>query len=849
MTIRQHYYTSCRNPETAKTGFQVKAATPGIPRRAEQTLQKLISYRPPGNADPQAIDAHPISLRFYVPAPQEALLICAQSNGPDEFGRPGNFFAHTLVGPVDSFTEPLPPIFYWHSPFWVRTDDTPATSLPELNTLADAARVTFNYDAIWPFLTPQRQAWFYQMLCAVLDYPQSKRRIIIVDSGENTALWIALLTMALPHQHRALLTFATYHHDPYTVPFLVTGTTLDSSFRFMADEYESYFILNTVEGRASTAPPSDFARYVVDHFTPDQYEKTVLDLFMLLKRRAPGTTPDPAQLTALTRFYMLQAGQGILLSSDQIASTTHAVIADITGSNKPDGADMQDLRTAWDLIASDLLATHQTAHLPDFMAALERLSKIDPDFGATCPKACAVFGQLVLDGQLEQAKALQTLLSATYPGDTLRASLSQSDTLGNMVQQLRENDVAQLRAFWEYCGPLLDTDVPATTTALLPVYHRTLETAEHAARDGGYDPLTVPREIHGLLTAWLRPHKTINTITDLVQQFHQQHPGSPVFGWVYYAWVGHAPLEQRVKMREIYGRTDPTIITHELQRDLLRYRNSPVELASLVDTWVAHLPALHREAIALDAVRFLWGRDDVSRSGFASELLKHGGVVRLLDDGWQVQLLEASSQMLRFTTPDPDTLALYRRVLATDDFALSPDVRAKLQGVVSLATGELHEGIIPSLNESFRSMTAEAYRPAITEFVEKFFAATEPPNAHGVLVAAAYVPAQRVAFWQVYWATLTHTLLHDGNLAAVVRALDFWFMDGHYLHRTHPLQLADFFLNLPAALDQLQSEKGYAKTGRAFEALVRERPWAALLPQHFSEGQKSRGFLKGLFER
>ncbi|MBN2469788.1 MAG: hypothetical protein JXN59_03600 [Anaerolineae bacterium] len=838
MTIRQHYYTSCRTQE--KAGFQTKAATPGIPSRTQETLLKLIDYRPPTTIDPRAIDQHPVSLRFFTPSPAEAMLICAQPNGPDEFGRPGNFFAHSLIGPVEAFMEPLAPIFYWQSPFWVRADDSTETALPVLDSLAGSARTTFDYDAIWPFLTARRRDWFYALFCAVLDYPASKRRVVIADSAEHAALWIAALTMALPYQHRALLTFATYHHDPYNAPFLVTGTTPDSSFRFTADDYRKYFVLNTAEGRVSSAPDSEFAQFVCDRFTTDQYETEVLDLFMLLKRRVPGDTPDPARLGTLTRFSLLQSGS-VLFSSAQARETTHAIITEITGSRKLDAADIQDLRTAWELVADDLLETHDPALLPDFLAALERLSKIDPDFDTTCPRACAVFGLLIVRGQIDAARPLGSLLHAAYAPDVARAAFSAPDNLAPLIRALGGHDPARLRAFWEFCGPLIAFEQPETVALLAPAFQRTLDAADHAALQTGSERLNIPAEVAAMLEAWLHPQKTINAVTSIARQFHAQRPDSPVYAWVYYAWIAHTPLEGRRQIREIYSEIDPTIVVHELQRDLLRHRGNPAELARMLGAWAAHVPSAHREGILAEALRFLWGREDVNRAAFAEELLRNAGVVALLDDSWQVRLLEAGIKTLELTTPDPSTLALYQQLLERNPQELTPELRSPMQGAVSLATGVLHEGVVDAFNQRFAAMPPEEYRASIITFVERFFAAEQPPDAHGLMAAAAYVLAHRTTFWEVYWAAFQRVLLEEENQQVCLHALDLWFKNEARLASLQPLLPADFFLGLVPALERLQEAKGYNKIAREFEEALGEFSWAALLP----ELKKSRGILRG----
>ncbi len=845
MTIRQHYYTSCRNTETGKTGFQVKAATPGISHRAEQALQRLIAYRPPASADPQTPETHPISLRYYSPARDEALLICARSSGPDEFGRPGNFFAHSLVGPPEAFNDPLPPIFYWRSPFWVQQDTGDETRLPALDSLAEAARVTFNYDGLWSFLTGPRREWLYGLLCAVLDHPRSGRRIVIADDADSVAAWIALLTMALPYQYRAWLSFATYHHDPYNVPFLVTGTTPDSAFRFTADEYRSYFILHTLEGRISAAPDSAFARFVCENLTPAHYESTVLDFFMLVKRRARSPDgPDHARLDLLTHFYRLGSPGGPLLDSAQVAAISATIIREVTALPQPDSADLGDLRAAWDILAGELAESGRPDLLPDFQLALERLQRHDPDFPATCRRACDVLTRLLDHPATAPIRPLADLLRALYPAEALRAAMRAPDLLGPLVERTGE-DPTRLLAFWETCGPLLSFD-EATLNILSPVFARTLIAAHRQATP---DPLLIPAEIDRLLKAMLRTQKTVGYVTRLVSDFHNHHPASPVLLWVYYAWVEHAALPDRVPVRDLYSAIDPAIITYELKRDLLKHLASPADLAAILSDWLAHLHPMHREAMAGEALRFCLERPETDQPTLSAALLSQAAITSALDDAWQARLVEAALPILETAEPDEAALAFYRHLLAQADAPLSLEARAVLEGLVQLASGELHEQSVPAINRRLRGRDEAAYRVEAARLLRAFFAAGGQTADHGLLIAALYVEDRQTLFWELYWSEVRRRLLEAGELPAVLRALDFWFGHSQRLHATYPLLLPAFFLALPERVAALRADKAYPRVARAFEEGLRGLPWYPLVERFFPEGSRPRGFLKGLFER
>ena len=277
MVIQQQYYTSCRI-ET-KTGYQIKAESPNFNNEKRPILNQLIGYTIPSGVDPKAINIHPIALRYFVKG-QHCFLICSQSNGQDELGRDGNFFSHSLVGTVEEMSS-IPPIFSWKSPFWVSRDSSTKTDLPVLEKFNP--EITFDFDYVWTFLAENnRREWFYKLICAVIDYSQSQRKIIIIDDNEAIVSWIACLSTILHPRYVNYLSFATYHHDPYAAPFVITGTTEKSSFRCSNDEYYSYFILNVPQKRISDAPESDYATYILENLDESRYESEILVKILII---------------------------------------------------------------------------------------------------------------------------------------------------------------------------------------------------------------------------------------------------------------------------------------------------------------------------------------------------------------------------------------------------------------------------------------------------------------------------------------------------------------------------------------------------------------------------------------
>lgn len=307
MRVLQQYYTSYCNEETGSMGFQVKAASPGISASLETQIARLIGYRIPPSLDEQDIASHPVALRYFYIGADQSILLCSQSSGKDVNGRPGNFFAHTLVIEPEIFTS-TPPIFYWKSPFWCHEDSESAstkTSLPILENFE--IDPSLDIEDVWNFLAQgERRVMLNKLLCAVVHYKKTHRRIVILDSTENVAYWIAAVSCLLPPAYRPMLSFATYHHEPQQGHYLITGTTSDSSFRATPENYASYFILNAETGITSAVPASSYARMAADAAQPDLYESQLLVMFTDYARRFPTPTSIDEQLDLLALYTKIQ---------------------------------------------------------------------------------------------------------------------------------------------------------------------------------------------------------------------------------------------------------------------------------------------------------------------------------------------------------------------------------------------------------------------------------------------------------------------------------------------------------------------------------------------------------------
>ena len=307
MAIRQYYYTSYTNTTTGDAGFQVKALSPDIPSELQRTIMRLLAYRVPPTCDIRALATHPIALRYYYVAPQECILLCCQSTGNDDHGRPGNFFAHVVIL-EKSLLSSIPPIFFWRSPFWRKEDAAERLQLESLEQSEQfEEEPTLDLEDIWSFLDQgENRVLLYQLLCAVIQSARTKKRILILDSTENVVLWIAAVSCLLPPECRPLLTFSTYHHDPQRGAYLITGAINSNAIRTTPEIQQAYFILNTDEGTASPVDPSPYARLAVSASFADGYETELLPIFADFHDRFPTPIEIDEQLDQLALYADLQ---------------------------------------------------------------------------------------------------------------------------------------------------------------------------------------------------------------------------------------------------------------------------------------------------------------------------------------------------------------------------------------------------------------------------------------------------------------------------------------------------------------------------------------------------------------
>ncbi len=472
MSALQFYYTSCVQTTAGTSGFQMKAMSPGISPDLQSLLARLAAYRIPPALDATHTDKHPIALRYHYQNEQECILLCSQSSGTDELGRPGNFFAHGLVLEHDLFSC-VPPIFFWKSPFWQKQDPqerSQIVSLPVLNAFDEEP--TLELEDIWRFLArDNRRALLHKLLCAVLSSGTTQRRIVIIDEVEQVVMWIAAVSCLLPPTYRPLLTFATFHHDPYQSLSLVTGTTGAPFFRASREEYQSFFVLNALTDTASNVPPSAYADLAVAFAESGLYETKLLRLFSDYTRHFPYAPVFDGQLDHLAHYSRIVLGQSIdpltpqERESLQIALSSFENLPTLTQEDADElshiAIALRERRRAEHAPRIDGEYLHVIALLQNTPAALDDL---------VLEELLFVIDHMMTSGQTDYDMQLMQELCEIYGKARVLAVLNSMPYLLRLFEHMENARCDQLCTLWKMLGAYIQPTTHSLDMILISLH-------------------------------------------------------------------------------------------------------------------------------------------------------------------------------------------------------------------------------------------------------------------------------------------------------------------------------------------------------------------------------------------
>lgn len=216
-----HLYYTCAKGDYH--GFQVLAKSPAITADLEEDrIVKVSAYNLPKSIKRQEQEMDILALAprkyaFYRLKSGRFALTNVTYSGKDYSERTGNFFADTIVFDKNSLKGKGRPIDYYGSPSF-RQSITEAEVLSNTGVLEDVPMLekgaAATFEAIQQFLSIPGHLDLYQsMLQAVIDYPKTKKSLIIVDETENVAQWIAAIQYSVPEALSWSISFTTYTHQ------------------------------------------------------------------------------------------------------------------------------------------------------------------------------------------------------------------------------------------------------------------------------------------------------------------------------------------------------------------------------------------------------------------------------------------------------------------------------------------------------------------------------------------------------------------------------------------------------------------------------------------------------------
>lgn len=846
MPVREHYYTSYFNHEQNSAGFQIKAMSPGITPDMQQVIARLIAYRIPPTANEYAIETHPVALRYIYRDAQESILLCSQSSGNDTNGRPGNFFADTLLLEPQGF-DLVPPIFYWRSPFWKKRDESSQSQLPLRETLD--IEPSLDIERVWEFLAvPQRREQFYKLMCAVVHYERTQRRIVIIDTNENVALWIAAVSCMLPPSYRPLLSFATYHHDPYQAQFMMVGTTTDSAFRASAEQYYTFFILNALVGKVSEVDPSPYASLTSQAMSEQRFEELLLPFFDEYVHRFPLPARIDAQLDAMARYrQLLTRSKAVVLNADEIAAIS--TVLSVFEQKTIVADDLKELSQLGKIMLSSYklckaraeAAQDRGEDISDLEVELKRhkdqynkrLCKLLDDNKFAMPERLLEQVQIYTKELLTSRTSKQAEQAAQEIGELRQSKgvavddlLNQAAYVSWLVAQLQEASPQQYQRMWQYIGPWLHPG-EVTQPLLLMSLHLADMLFESQREEERTKLWHVLQEaMKGNERQWLK----IAVEGDV-------NSSGPTLMDFYYSLVKSFPLEQRTTYREMIPLENKNLIGFEIQSDVTNACATSGLQGGLgrVKQWATY--AKHSPQISSNnAIAF--GLEQLRKHCRSEEWAQLAPVILLsselapLTEKTESQLVEATFAHLRFSQMNPEHHKLYERY---QDYALlSSQGKTMLAGIQAMEKGVLEPVLAGQINQYMTTLTRNVYSEEISSFLAHFCRGTIHHEQHRLLINALFVTEYYREFWRAYWLLLAQVLSASECTRQAVMMMDFWFRaraDTDYF--SSPYLPQTFLLNLADNLTEIQKSRG--NSIQSFLLAAEKKDWYSQIQDIFTE--------------
>ena len=856
MPVLQQYYTSYRNDSTGSAGFQVKAMSPGITPDMEVTINQLIGYSIPPSLDVRAIETHPIALRYLYEKPERSYLLCSQSSGSDDNGRPGNFFAHTLVLPQETFAY-TPPIFFWKSPFWRREDAESRSSIASLPTIPSFdEEPSLDPDGVWNFLAREgRRDLLDKLLCAVIQSKRTFRRVVILDTTENVVWWIATVSTLLPPDYRPLLSFATYHHDPKRVPFLITGTTSDLSFGVSPTDYRAFFVLNAVTKETSEIEDFAYAQLATQAAQPDLYDERLLPLFTDYVQRFPPPTTLDEQLDLIALYAGLCRPRSETIVSPRELDAIHVALSSFEPVSEYSAQDRKELNYLQDALAQSLRIQRSSAVNTE-LGRVEALLKKDKAQNGSAredkPRAYQI--QQEHPASSEQRQNI-TQIERSAGNEQEERKAQPQPSVGDELKQFIENMLRQEGADIQFAGQLqqrysqstLITSVndPEYISWLTALFERlsSQQLLQVWQSIGKYiQPKAQNQQllIHSLSVVarlWsqqrvLEGKALLRTMWQTMQENEQfwlrlavdNYPKFPqgLVELFYYSFASSLDLDHRIPYRNIIKPVSQIILNYEIVADVssLDARQG----LKVIERWIEHAQRNQYNTIPLIALGLTQLQKMCSPTEWrelAPSLLRKTSLAPLprnIED----QLVSVTFSTLSLEQLSLADLPLYKQY--KDHPAIPKKTVTMLSDILSLTKGHLNATQAKRLYEQVKLLEPEEYRTVVKQCMPYFFENVVTNDEHACLVNAFFTESgdHITYFWQTYWDTFKEMLSHSSTTSKFVQMLAFWFSTSPAAFQQAYI-VQEFFLQLSFQIKEIQKDRRFQEGIREFNKVAEQQ--------------------------
>jgi hypothetical protein len=831
MVMRQLYYTSCTKGTGAGSGFQVKALTPGMSQEERDALNRSLGYRIPPGLPSDAVEAHPVALRYQCLDASSCILLCSQSSGPDDAGRPGNFFAHCILTDRKDFAF-FPPIMYWKHPFWRREDQSDRLEIESVASFDMEPSMEFG--DVWTFLDSKgRREWFHSLLCAVLRFGEDRRPVVIIDSADNVAMWVAAVTFALPAGVRPYISFATYHHDPYQVPFLITGTTSDSRFRCSADEYESYFVMNVPQGKVSHVKPSEYASRVCAGMHESSYEEELVDFLAFCSDHIRASQADfGRQLDGAARLFSVLREDGGKLDDSVARQTIAGYLQQLEeGATQPTEV-LRDLDAVGDQCCDALLSGGVREAGELYARVLRLLARHDPEFPTRRAGIMDLLAQLVAKEHEAGVAALSSIVADLNSNSDFSRLAVDAQFIEALTSGWPREGSKALDLTWRHVVPLIArNERPAV--ALASIVAATVQSLDRSslgsAREGESARASRPESIVATVLRSVGGRAAL----EMGLAKGASTGGHDGFGSIYYELVRALTQQERhaYRVRLVGLNSDLSVaglIGIEARRDFAVRSGDEFfqKLEESLDPGVL-APDLRRALIDA-AVRQFWSSAEARETvPVAGRLLRAPWLSGHFSERTESALVLTRFRDTRLRALGAEDLELAERYLRHP--ALTSITTGGLQGQIAMTKGKFAPGTTGETRNWLASLNKEDYAREVAALIGRFFAKDVHVAGHLDMLRAAYLQDRQAEFWSAYWGAFRARALAPDGALPMVDLLSFWFDSSLSAFEEQPYMGAAFFLRLPEVLRSLADERSARAFFAELDARGAKLPWYELI--------------------